>query len=332
MKKDKGNTLNICLGHQSFPSDFHQYVDLMIAPRMIRGPGHVVVIDDSYFGEHGGSLSEYAQLLWLYDNFDNILGTYDYVRIFQYRRFVAKEKIGQPSSNEGALWIPKEELRNCSKEFCRTSTAELFNNMFSKNVVGQYASVHLIEDIINFSKFLFETGILDSKQTVSFLTGSVIIYACNMGTFRSTTLREVLKTLRDAAEFRKTCYFIPRVGYQRRVVGFLLERLNSYLILNRIQSGLSDGNFGHHIIVSDGPLIGRTEGPITELSDGPLIGRTEGLITELSDGPLIGRTEGPITERNAPWMELRDGAKRFLRTHLPERTKRFLKTHFAKSD
>jgi hypothetical protein len=88
-----------------------------------------------------------------------------------------------------------------------------------------------------------------------FLTGSVLIPTSSIGTFRSTTLRQILKTLKEAAEFRKTCHFIPRVGYQRRVLGFLLERLNSYLILDRIRSGLSDANFGHHIIISDGPLI-----------------------------------------------------------------------------
>ena len=160
----------------------------------------------------------------------------------------------------------KIELRKYPKEFSRISTAELFNtpHTFPQGVLGQYASVHILEDIINFSKFLLKSGILDSKQTASFLTGSVLIPACNMGIFRNTTLRQILMNLRDAAEFIKTSYFIPRVGYQRRVLGFLLERLHSYLILARIQSGLSDANFGHHIILSDGPSIGITTELLTE--------------------------------------------------------------------
>jgi hypothetical protein len=309
-EEDKDNTLNICLGHLPFPCDFHKYVDLMIAPRIVGGPCHVAVIDDSYFGEHGSSLSEYAQLLWLYDNFDTIVDTYDYVRIFQYRRFVAHEKIGRASSHEWARWIPKDKLRKYSKEFSRISTAELFNSPHtpSQGVLGQYDSYHVLEDIINFSKFLLESGVLDSKQTESFLTSSVLIPACNMGTFRSTTLRQILMSLRDAAEFLKTGYFIPRVGYQRRVLGFLLERLNSYLILARIQSGLSDANFGHHIILSDGPLIGITTEPLTERN---------ALIAE----------RGAL-QRKIAFLE---GAKRFLKAHLPEGAKRFLKAHLTKS-
>ena len=266
MREDKDNTLNICLGHLPFPIEFHQHVDLMIAPRAVAGPYRVIVVEDSYFGEHGSSLSEYVQLLWLYDNFEKIVGTYDYIRIFHYRRFVAREKIGRPSSHEWAHWITKDELSKYSKEFSRHSTRELFNtpHKFSQGVRGQYETAHILEDFINFSDFLFESGIQTSKEATSFMTSSTLIPSSSMGTFHNTTLRRILMTLKDAAQFLKANYFVPRAGYQRRVVGFLLERLNSYLILARIQSGLSDANFGHHTILSDGPLIGITVGRIME--------------------------------------------------------------------
>ena len=307
MREDKGNTLNICLGHLPFPGDFHQHVDLMIAPRAVAGPYRVIVVDDNYFGEHGSSLSEYVQLLWLYDNFEKIVGTYDYIRIFHYRRFVARAKIGRPSSHEWAQWIAKDELLKYSNEFSRHTTRELFNtpHTFSQGVRGQYETAHVLDDFINFSNFLFESGILASKEATSFMTGSTLIPSSSMGTFHNTTLRQILMTLKEAAQFHETNYFVPRAGYQRRVLGFLLERLNSYLILARIQSGLSDANFGHHTILSDGPLIGITVGHITE---------HDSKVKQFLDAYLP------------------NGAKRFLETHLSEPAKRFVKTYLSKSD
>ena len=265
MEGRKGNTINICVGHLAFPSDFRNYVDLMIAPCIINDREHVRVVDDNYFGEYGSSLSEYSQLLWLYDQFDAIIGEYDYVRILQYRKFVARRQIGEPSSNQGwARWIRENQLRDCPEEFSRFSTSELFNTAFTlgEGILYHYATYHVLSDFINFSKFLLDYEILDSQEVARFMTGSILIPASSMGVFRRETLREILAPLRRAAEFIKTPYFVPRTDYQRRVLGFLLERLNSYLILSRIDADLSEGNFGHHTILSDGPIIEPTSGPI----------------------------------------------------------------------
>ena len=86
-----------------------------------------------------------------------------------------------------------------------------------------------------------------------------MIPASNMGTFRAATLREILMTLKRAAQFIKTSYFTPRTGYQRRVLGFLLERLNGHLLLHRVESGLTKAAIGHHILISDGPLVTSTK-------------------------------------------------------------------------
>jgi hypothetical protein len=64
-----------------------------------------------------------------------------------------------------------------------------------------------------------------------------------------------LPTLTRGTAFMRSSYFVPRAGYQRRVMGFLLERLTSYLILMRIADRASESNFGHHIIISDDNII-----------------------------------------------------------------------------
>lgn len=255
----RANTLNVCLGHISFPKDFIGYVDVMLSPRQVTG--RAIVVDDSYFGEHGSALSEYVQLLWLHDHFDTIVGDHEFVRIFQYRRFVARTRVGRPSNQEHLRWIRTEELARREKDFSRHSTTELFNQVWRapRGMLGQYESAHVLIDLINFSKFLLEADILDSKRVATFLRGQAMIPASNMGTFRVATLREILATLRRAAEFIRTSYFTPRTGYQRRVVGFLLERLNSHLLLHRVKAGFTDAALGHHILISDGPVVTSTK-------------------------------------------------------------------------
>jgi hypothetical protein len=257
----RANTLNVCLGHVSFPRDFIRHVDLMLSPRVVAVPSHAIVVDDGYFGDHGSALSEYVQLLWLYDHFDSIVDDYEFVRIFQYRRFVARARIGRRSNQNHIRWIKADELTHREKDFSRFSTTELFNQIYKhrEGMLRQYESAHVLVDIVNFSKFLLEAEILDSQQVASFLSAPAIIPACNMGTFRAATLREILMTLRRAAEFLNTSYFTPRSGYQRRVVGFLLERLNSHLLLHRVRSGLSKARLGHHILISDGPSVTTTK-------------------------------------------------------------------------
>jgi hypothetical protein len=48
-------------------------------------------------------------------------------------------------------------------------------------------------------------------------------------------------------------FFTPRPGYQRRVGGFLLERLHSFLILQRLSQSVGYPiDFGYQFVVSEG--------------------------------------------------------------------------------
>jgi hypothetical protein len=41
-------------------------------------------------------------------------------------------------------------------------------------------------------------------------------------------------------------------------MGFLLERLHSFAILQRVQSRMSPPNFGHNIVISESPIVSLT--------------------------------------------------------------------------
>jgi len=257
----KANTLNICLGHIAFPERFRDHVDLMVAPRVIAGGRRLVVVDDSYFGENGSALSEYVQLLWLFEHFDTVVENFEYVRIFQYRRFVSPDEIGRPSAHPWEpRWIRPKEIGRHRGAFSRSSTVELFNRPVELpgGMIGQYADAHVLTDLLNFSRFLIDNDILNSESVARFLSQARLVSACNNGVFHRHTLKEILATLKRASAFVYAPDFVPRTDYQRRSVGFLLERLNSFLILERTRSGLSEPNFGYHILIGDSPVVSRT--------------------------------------------------------------------------
>lgn len=258
------NTLNICLGHLPFPASHAGYIDLMIAPRLIKGIKQVALVDDSLFGQFGSSLSEYVQLFWLLEHLDEISIGHSYISIFHYRRFVSRIEpiVGQVSINQPwSTAISEDDLNIFDVDFSRINNAELFNKpvQFKTGMVGQYASAHILKDFLNFTNFLIDSQILSPIEAAEFLRENIDIPACTIGVYSLETFKEIFGLLRKASDFIYSNCFLPRNGYQRRSMGFLLERLNSYLILKRIRDGLSFHNFGYNIVISSNPEVSITD-------------------------------------------------------------------------
>lgn len=257
------NTLNVCLGHLAFPQHYDRHVDLMIAPVLLSGPKRFALVEDSSFGPNGSSLSEYVQLFWLLDNLAPLISDRNFIRIFHYRRFVSPETppIGRRSSNlPWATTIHAADLDAFDSSFSRNCDSEIFNTpvQFHGGMLYQYAQSHVLEDMLNFSKFLTENSILTPLDCAEFLSMQIHIPSCNIGIFTKHAYIEIFRTLRKAAGFLDSPYFVLRTGYQRRSVGFLLERLNSYLIIKRIRCGHSPSSFGHNIVISDTAIVSAT--------------------------------------------------------------------------
>lgn len=256
-------TFNVCLGHLPFPQSHERHIDLMVAPVLIAGPRRLALVEDSRFGVHGSALSEYAQLLWLAEHLQSLAGDCDHVRIFHYRRLVAAAAptVGRRSSNlQWATVIQPSELDAFEAEFDRVSRGEVFNTpvQFQAGMLHQYAVNHVLEDMLNFAKFLTAQGILSDTECAEFLAARVHIPSCNIGVFTTRCYAEIFDTLRSAATFLDSPYFVLRPGYQRRSVGFLLERLHSHLILRRIAAKRSPPAFGHNIVISESDVVSHT--------------------------------------------------------------------------
>lgn len=236
----------------------------MVAPRLIAGGRRLAIVDDGLFGANGSALSEYVQLLWILDHLGELAPDCAYIRIFHYRRLVAREAptVGQRSINlPWATTIQEDDLGAFGEAFDRTTREELFNTpvKFAGGILCQYAGDHILEDLLNFTNFLMEQGIFEPFEAARFLAEERHIPSCNIGVFTKDTYASIFSVLKRAAEFLNSRYFIARAGYQRRSVGFLLERLNSHLIFRRMEARASPASFGHNLVVSDGTLVSATQ-------------------------------------------------------------------------
>lgn len=256
------NTLNVCLGHIPFPKNYSSYIDIFLSPTPIEGSKINAIIPDNTFGEHGHSLSEYAQLIWLSKNIDLIAPTLDYIRIFHYRRFSSPFKInGTPSLN--GPWITtiqENSLDTYKNAFNRTSHGEIFNSRisFDLGVITQYANNHVLEDLLNFTNFLVNKNIMSATDACNFLRTNDFIPACNVGVFSKVNFKIIYFYIQMASDFLNSENFKARDGYQRRSMGFLLERFHSFLLFQLISQNYSTPDFGHNIMISDSPIVTST--------------------------------------------------------------------------
>jgi hypothetical protein len=251
--------LNVCVGHQPFPKAYAHYVDYTISPLLLHGVNRLIVVPDSLYGENGSSLSEYAQLFWLNRNLEKLLRGQTHIRLLQYRRFVSdgSVQVARPSSVGYAKVIREDQLQYHAGDFLRYGESELVNApfKFAGGVLGQYATSHELEDILDFAKFLHKSSILSKLDVAQFLRYNLLIPASTIGVLSIQNFKRIFEILHRAAAFLNEKNFTVRKGYQRRNMGFLLERLNSHLLLEGIQKGLIKCKHGEHIVISESDRI-----------------------------------------------------------------------------
>ena len=256
--------LNICIGHKPFPQAYVHYFDYMLSPFPIASEGRVKVVSNYLFGDNGPSLSEYAQIFWLLANLDHFLNGETHIRTFHYRRFVSDGQtgLGNACSLPWAKTVREDQLELFSRDFVRSGSGEMVNTVISLSdarVLGQYTGVHHLEDLLDFAKFLVKEEILSPGDTAQFLISDRLIPGSSIGILSVENFRKIYSVLFQASAFIKELNYVARTGYQRRNMGFMLERLNSYLLIKGITEGHIAPRMGLHMIVSDDPVIGGSE-------------------------------------------------------------------------
>ena len=247
-----------CIGHR--PPDFqphHPFVHVSPVPSPC---AKALLIPDGSLGERwdGRILSEYTQLFGLAES--GALADVESVYIFQYRKFLALTPGPQVAANipysYAASAAEAEGLFPAPEELSRLGSSLLIGQAIRiRSLAHQYACHHLVEDFAAFSAALSTLPAYGPQRVARFIAGGVLVPAPSLGLFPLALFLDQLRALREAWHAFAANFYVSREGYQRRVGGFLLERLHSFLLVEAIAAGAIQPVQGHQIIVSPTPTI-----------------------------------------------------------------------------
>lgn len=188
-------------------------------------------LDDTVF-------NEYSSLFFLRRKLMDEGSAGDTLTLCQHRRFVLNRPIGRQSTNQPwALVLSQSEVQGLdlsSELLPRPGLSYLIGSGFTlpKGLLTQYTDAHFIRDILKFTSVLVDTEILTDRQALAFLNQNYLIPAPSCGSFPLECFLEIFAKIELAASaFWNNGYKPYQNSYQRRVCAFLLERLNSFLLL-----------------------------------------------------------------------------------------------------
>ncbi len=259
--------VTFALGHKFPFKSINEIADYCLSPVPCSGATRLLVIPDERLGVVGQSLSEYSQLFWLAENIRGLAPEATHVRIVHYRRFCSTEPPDPKFRNAYQPWasmLGDEDARDLLKRQVKIpASGFLFNTPATfgdGGVLKQYAQYHELEDLLLFASYLTASSKMSKEQVIKFLTRSEIVPSCNIGTFPVQYFVDQMVQLGSAAEFMFHHRYINRAGYQRRNMGYLMERLQSHLIIDDIENQRAPFSFGSNVILSEDPASGEITG------------------------------------------------------------------------
>jgi len=188
-------------------------------------------------------LSEYASLFQLRKFLAGAAKSSDRITIAQHRRFVLNMPLGLKSTNlswvrvlspQAILDLPLEQevLPLNGETYLIGSGLHLPQAM-----LGNYTASHYSRDILRFCADLIDADVLTHVQAFHFLSQPLLIPSPSCGSFPVTSFLNIMEKLEAAAIcFFENGYQPYDDPYQGRVCGALIERLNSYLLLELLAS------------------------------------------------------------------------------------------------
>lgn len=198
---------------------------------------------DDYFGNlfHGNILSEYAQLFVLAEHLRS-RSDLNSIRIFvfQYRKFLSLQPTSLQSSNnpwsfvtsstEAKHYFPNQEALLTSNSNFLIGPIVNFGHSLSKG----YAVSHIADDFVAFCISLRTHKNFSDERCEQFFRSEHLIPAPALSMQPANFFIYCMDVLREVWGNYCRRFYKAREGYQRRVGGFLLERLHSYLIYEHL--------------------------------------------------------------------------------------------------
>jgi len=233
----------------------------MVSPAPGGGADAIAVADD-FLGDrfHGDILSEYVQLFGLARH---LAGAEAEARIciFQYRKFLALGPGARRSTNmayafaspaeEAAALFPGPRTLGTLRQSLMVGPA-----LAVRSLAGQYGDCHRAEDFVAFVLSLSQIEGFDLERCARFAGCPVLFPAPSLGIHRIGDFRRDMAVLeRVWGDHAGRFPVRRRKGYQRRVGGFLLERLHSFLLQERLLRQEESCFFASQIVVSDSTAV-----------------------------------------------------------------------------
>ncbi|MEP7241162.1 MAG: hypothetical protein ABI697_09790 [Devosia sp.] len=216
------------------------------------------MIPDDHFGPtyDGRVLSEYTQLFGLADGLTAADASED-LYLFQYRKFVTLRQGSSRSTNLPFAFSasPSEAARifPTANDLVPGHGRTLVGPRLSvRSLAQEYARAHIATDFVRLCLALSTVVGFSVERCGAFAACPVFVPSPALGLYQVQTFLRHMQILRDAWAVFHARFYQPRDGYQRRVGGFLLERLHSFLVLEEASRGIIPQLVhGHQIIVGN---------------------------------------------------------------------------------
>lgn len=248
--------LHVCISHA--PLRFSPAVPFeFVSPVPLDGLD-ITLIDDGALGPryNGRVLSEYLQLFVLAERWRNLD---EMIHLFQYRRFLTPIR---PANTEtritGGAKVDRHTVPNYVPSFARLEAVTLLTigTILKRPMAEQFAAHHNISDLMNLALSMVQSGQLSEEDARQFLVSKIMLPSPSIGIYPAAMLVEHLDIMRGVWEHFVDHYYQPRTGYQRRIGGFLMERLQGYLVLRHIDRHRDEPfNVWYRIMLERAPLL-----------------------------------------------------------------------------
>lgn len=200
-------------------------------------PGqNVELIPDNALGIgfDGAVLSEYLQLFVLADRLAKSDDDQP-LFLFQYRKFLTPKLPRAEATKdqiELGFFVPPGQAASLYPEDHILSHAgyTLTGTRMQIDMAGHYARSHYSEDFVALCLAMHESALFSRAEILAFARSQTFIVSPALGLYRPAMLIEHMRLLRAVWLIFQEHFYVPRPGTQRRVGGFLLERLHSYLV------------------------------------------------------------------------------------------------------
>jgi len=165
----------------------------------------------------------------------------DTVFIGTYRLFLSQETNSDwlsPALQENKIISP-EELSNNWRSLVATELPEGVDIMIPAprllpdTLLGQYSRVHHLDDLLLATGCAIRAGLLDPLSVPSMLSSNTLIPYGNFASKKALRIEFNDRLWWCVKDFYKN-HYTPRNGYQRRVIDFVFERINSMSIAQMI--------------------------------------------------------------------------------------------------